>query len=304
MFRTRKQKHQKGFTLVELMLGMGFVGSLLVLIAIVIIQIMGLYNKGLTLKEVNEVSRIVVRDMQQSISSADAFRLMTDPQPRGDGTTPEPAVALDLEDIGLAGNSADYYSNPAGGRLCTGVYSYAWNTGSALKALRESGGDAVSYSYTVDGTGTFPVQTITSTQTGDEVAAHFVKKRDPAKSLCRADDEQPDKARRLGSEVDFQNVFGLGHDELVIYRLSIEERHNLKGNLDERSEITALSSFYYVEMTLGTKNGDEDTGMGTVADTSCRAPAAGEGEEETLNNSEYCAINKLSFVARTGRGGN
>lgn len=304
MFRIPKRKQQKGFTLVELMLGMGFVGSLLVLIAIVIIQIMGLYNKGLTLKEVNEVSRIVVRDMQQSISSADAFRLMTDPQPRQDGTTPDPEVALDLEDIGAAGNNADYYNNPAGGRLCTGVYSYAWNTGPALKALRESGGDAVTYSYTVDGSGTFPIQTITSTQTGDEVAVHFVKKRDPAKGLCRADDEQPNKARQLGSETDFQNVFGLGQDELVLYRISVEERHNLRDNLDDRSEITALSSFYYVEMTLGTKNGDEDNGRGTVADTSCRPPVAAEGEEETLNNSEYCAVNKLSFVARTGRGGN
>lgn len=300
-----KRRQQKGFTLVELMLGMGFVGSLLVLIAIVIIQIMGLYNKGLTLKEVNEVTRIVVRDMQQSISSADAFRLMAEPQTRPDGSTPDPEVALSLEAVGLSGNGADYFNNPAGGRLCTGVYSYAWNTGAALKGLREAGGDATNYSFTSDGTGTFPVQTIT-TQDGDEVAVHFVKKRDPARSLCRADDTQPEKNRELGQEAEFQNVFGLGNDELVLYRFSIEERHNLKDNLDERSEVTALSSFYYVEMTLGTKNGDEDGGMGTVADTSCRAPGSGqaEGEEETLNNSEYCAINKLSFVARTGRGGN
>lgn len=304
MFQTHKHKRQKGFTLVELMLGMGFVGSLLVLIAIVIIQIMGLYNKGLTLKEVNEVSRTVVRDMQQSISSADAFRIKTEPARREDGTLPDPVVARDLEAIGQAGNSADYFNNPAGGRLCTGVYSYAWNTGPALKGLRASGGDATTYSYTVDGSGTFPIQTITSALTGDEVPIHFVKQRDPAKNLCRADDEQPDKARRLGVESDFQNVFGLGNDELVLYRFSIEERHNLKDDLDDRSEINSLSSFYYVEMTLGTKNGDEDNGGGTVADTSCRPPVAADGEEDTLNNSEYCAVNKLSFVARTGRGGN
>jgi len=135
MSRMRKSQRREGFTLIELVLSIGFIGSLLILISLIIIQVMGLYNKGLTLKEVNEVSRIVVRDMQQSVSSADAFRLqfVEDDQP---------VYAKTLQQaVSPGGNNSevDYYSNDAGGRLCTGVYSYIWNTGGAIRATRSTG---------------------------------------------------------------------------------------------------------------------------------------------------------------------
>lgn len=305
-----RTKRQKGFTLIELMLAIGFVGSLLVLIALIIIQIMGLYNKGLTLKEVNEVSRIVVRDMQQSISSADAFRL----QYLNDDDEPTyPKTLQEAINPGDDGSEVDYYSNDAGGRLCTGVYSYIWNTGGALRAVRDAsfgfGGHVETYkrASTTDGPAAgYPIQFTTRTNADgsqEQVAVRFVKKRDPAKEMCRlpAGDllATTTHDKRLGAEKDYANVFGVGNDELTLYSFDISTP--LKPTSNQRTDdITAVSTFYHVAMTLGTQNGDENSQDGLISSNQvCKPPA-----EATQNGGEYCAINKLEFVARTGRLGN
>lgn len=303
------KKTQRGFTLIELMLGIGFVGSLLVLIALIIIQIMGLYNKGLTLKEVDEVSRVVVRDMQQSISGADAFRLQY-----VKNNVPTYATTLQ-EAVSPGGNNSqvDYYSNDAGGRLCTGVYSYVWNTGGAIRAVRDApynfSGSVTTYrqpgSSSAPATG-YPIQFITRTSADGstkQVPVRFMKKRDPAKELCRLPaGDQPATTthdRVLGNESDYSNVFGTGNNELVLYDFSIQTP--LKPTSEARTDdITAVSTFYYVKMTLGTQNGDENTQNGLITSSEvCKPPA-----EATENEGEYCAVNKIDFVARTGRIGN
>lgn len=305
MYQNRRK--QRGFTLIELMLGIGFVGSLLVLIALIIIQIMGLYNKGLTLKEVNEVSRVVVRDMQQSITSADAFRL----QYLKDGM---PTYAQTFKEaVNPPGDNSeiDYYSNDAGGRLCTGVYSYVWNTGGAINAVRNGnlfGGGSVTTYSTPGNTGApaggYPIQFMTRTKpdgSTEQVAARFVKKRDPAKELCRLPSGETIATtthdRQLGAESDYSNVFGTGNNELVLYDFSIQTP--LKPTSEARTDdLTAVSTFYYVKLTVGTQNGDENTQNGLISSTGsdCKPPA-----EATQNEGEYCAVNKIEFVARTGR---
>jgi hypothetical protein len=102
-------KKATGFTIIELMLAMGFVGMLLLAIAMTTIQIGKIYNKGITLREVNQAGRSLSDELQRSIASTSPFDVET--------TTPA---------------EVRYIKQPGGGRLCIGKYSYAWNTGSAL----------------------------------------------------------------------------------------------------------------------------------------------------------------------------
>jgi len=95
--------NKKGFTLIELMLAMGFVSVLLIAIAMIVIQIGNIYNRGLTLKEVNQAGRSIVSELQRSINSSTPFDLST-----------------------------RYKYNASGGRLCIGKYSYIWNYGKAI----------------------------------------------------------------------------------------------------------------------------------------------------------------------------
>jgi len=108
------QDNKQGFTLIELMLAMTFIAMLLVAIALTTIQISNIYNKGITLREVNQVGRSVSDELQRTIASATPF----DVTPKGSGET----------------NAASrYVVNLGGGRLCLGNYTYAWNYGAALK---------------------------------------------------------------------------------------------------------------------------------------------------------------------------
>jgi hypothetical protein len=99
-------KQAAGFTLIELMLSMAFVAMLLVAIAGTTTEIMHIYTKGLTIREVNQVGRTISDDMQRTIATTAPFKVA-------------PANQSDSKYITKAG----------GGRLCTGAYTYAWNYG-------------------------------------------------------------------------------------------------------------------------------------------------------------------------------
>lgn len=106
--------NKNGFTLIELMLAMTFISVLLVAIAMTTIQIGGIYNKGITLREVDQAGRAVSEELQRSIASATPF----DVTPKKDDS-PETATSK-------------YVVRDGGGRLCLGNYTYAWNYGKAL----------------------------------------------------------------------------------------------------------------------------------------------------------------------------
>lgn len=100
--------NSKGFTLIELMLAMAFISVLLLGIAMTVIQIGAIYNRGTTMKEVNQASRDISDDVRRNITTAGGLSL-----------------DIDLVQRPLTGD-------PAGGRLCLGKYSYIWNYAKAL----------------------------------------------------------------------------------------------------------------------------------------------------------------------------
>lgn len=105
-----QKRSQQGFTIIELMLAMGFVSLLLLAIAMLTIHMSNVYTKGITLRDVNQSGLAVSDDLQRTIASSMPFNL--------DTTLTKP----------------DYkYVNDRGGRLCLGEYSYIWNYGTSLK---------------------------------------------------------------------------------------------------------------------------------------------------------------------------
>ena len=126
-------KKTTGFTIIELMLAMGFVSMLLLAIAMTTIQIGKIYNKGITLRGVNQAGRSLSDELQRSIASTRPFDIKA--------TTP---------------SETRYIKQPGGGRLCIGKYSYAWNTGEALAG--GMGAPAVVNTY--QGTGGAPIRFI------------------------------------------------------------------------------------------------------------------------------------------------
>ncbi len=98
---------KSGFTLIELMLSMAFVSILLLAIAMTVIEMSSIFNKGLTLKEVNQVGRSITGELKSTIAATSPFNIK-------------------------AGPSSRYIIQDWGGRLCVGQYSYIWNYGKAI----------------------------------------------------------------------------------------------------------------------------------------------------------------------------
>lgn len=69
---------QHGFTLVELMLAMVFLSAILLICASVIVQSFGIYNKGLAIKQINQIGRTLTEDMTRAANSGN---LVTDSAP-------------------------------------------------------------------------------------------------------------------------------------------------------------------------------------------------------------------------------
>ncbi len=99
------QQATKGFTLIELILAMTFISILLLTIALTIVQIANIYNKGMITKEVNISSRSISTDLDQAMRASGSFALAN-----------------------------HYVSTLSGGRLCTGQFSYIWNYAGALSS--------------------------------------------------------------------------------------------------------------------------------------------------------------------------
>ena len=100
---SRLNSYRQGFTLIELMLAMTYVALLLLAIAMTTMQIGRIYNKGITLKNVNQVGRDITDELQRSIGGVQPFDVTT-----------------------------HYVTQQGGGRLCLGTYTYVWNYGKAL----------------------------------------------------------------------------------------------------------------------------------------------------------------------------
>lgn len=109
----QKTNKQTGFTIVELTLAMAFVSVLLIVIALTVIQIINIYNKGMTMKEVNQAGRAISADIRRTLSQSQPFVVNDDTH-----------FCLQLNSTSPCKSSV---SGAKGGRLCTGVYSYIWN---------------------------------------------------------------------------------------------------------------------------------------------------------------------------------
>ena len=108
-----------GFTLIELMLAMAFVSVLLLAIATIAIQAGKLYNRGLTLKSINQSGREISDSLRRDFLQANAGKIS------GNANS-----AVVMVQAGGADRS---------GRLCLGDYSYVWNAPKVVSGEVKSG---------------------------------------------------------------------------------------------------------------------------------------------------------------------
>lgn len=130
-----QRDNQTGFTLIELMLSMAFIGTLLVAVAMTSMQIMHTYTKGLTVREANQAGRAISDDIQRTVATSTPFKV----SPVKTGALSE---AVDTDYL-----ESRYVQKEGGGRLCTGSYTYAWNYGKTKELSGDTGAPSAYNTY-------------------------------------------------------------------------------------------------------------------------------------------------------------
>lgn len=99
MWRSNK-KRQRGFTIIELMLAMAFLSFVLMFIVMSLVQVMRVYNHGLSSKQVNQSGRSIAAELQRAIQNSNPGEIV----------------------ISRVNNAQ---------RLCVSGYGFVWNNGTS-----------------------------------------------------------------------------------------------------------------------------------------------------------------------------
>ena len=277
------KKHKKGFTIIEITLAMTFLAILMVSIATLIMRVTNIYQKGLAMRAINATGTEIIEDITRTVGAASYL------------------VDIHSQDAELGGNGVMEYDNNYKlvekyyydytvynenhngknfnvqyfGVLCTGDYSYIWNTARALDP------DFTTKNFI--------------TVNGEKVK--MVRVYDREQTQCNKDKNGSvaNLAKRnylpVTINVPVDNVVELiNNDEmdLALYEFNITPA--------TQSAITR-QSFISANFILATRQG----GININANGDfCRGEDNEFKDEYEGTMFNYCAVNKFSFSARTG----
>ena len=277
------KEHKKGFTIIEITLAMTFLAILMVSIATLIMRITNIYQKGLAMRAINAAGTEIIEDITRTVGAASYL------------------VDIHSQDAELGGNGVMEYDNNYKlvekyyydytvynenhngknfnvqyfGVLCTGDYSYIWNTARALDP------DFTTKNFI--------------TVNGEKVK--MVRVYDREQTQCNKDKNGSvaNLAKRnylpVTINVPADNVVELiNNDEmdLALYEFNITPA--------TQSAITR-QSFISANFILATRQG----GININANGDfCRGEDNEFKDEYEGTMFNYCAVNKFSFSARTG----
>lgn len=74
---------QRGFTVIELTLAMAFLAFILLFTTTTLVQMMRTYNKGITIKQINQAGRTITEDLARSLGSGESADIITTYLPQG-----------------------------------------------------------------------------------------------------------------------------------------------------------------------------------------------------------------------------
>lgn len=286
---------RQGFTLIEISIVLAFVSVLLISIALIISNIMAVYQKGLTLKAVDSVGRNLIDEFTTAINAA----------PSIDTANLCRSYAKDDIDACQADNAYKYIfqsrqssieSVQYSGVLCTGNYSYIWNTQYGIQTTSPSQSLDLTYLNSAGEQKTLQRPTL----------ARFEDKNYLACTTSMKDNKyeyKPDfsfaiypvNITKLANGQDNRiadpetNFLDGSELPLLLYELTI---------FPISQDSVTLRSFFSGTFILATEQNYKDASI-LRTDDYCLVQNSGSGILDLGSRFNYCAINKFNFAART-----
>lgn len=332
-YNNNMKNSRGGFTLIELSLSLIFIAILSLTVVLLIQNISASYRRGLVLNQVNTVGMDLVDDFRISIQnassdpvtrmcevfyplgSADRNNCIADKAMSFISVTKTAQVKVGGKYIG-SGGAADESYMPVFGALCTGTYTYIWNTGYFENADGYEGNSAnirevIGASPAVLGTKTAATANFEQ-KYGD---FRLLKVYDAERTVCvNAMRDQNDSWGDAGvvptykKSTDYRNdrvknefVISSGmldlaeSDEDIVDLMKIHDAadlvlYELYVSPPALSQ-TRQNLFYAASFILGTRRGGINI---KEAGNNCKPPS------DDFSELEYCAINKFNFAVMAG----
>ena len=281
-----------GFTTIELSLGLAFISILLIMIAVITIHVTTTYQKGLTIRGINSMGRLLVDDLSRTIASAPT-RSIADIC-RAEYASDKIQMQKCLDDGGrlyayqqnygsvkLRSTGAVLQNVPLNGVFCTGRHSYLWNTGYALNSEDYeilSGSPASYQGYPAEETSNFRLLKIEDNNR--ELCYQHTLMRTSAVPQY---DFDHNNNRFVTKDSSFVELLDRSDERLSLYDFVI---------FPPVQHAVTLHAFYSGTFILATERGSVDiTGIGEF----CKSPPT----DGLSTDFTYCAINKFNFAARS-----
>ncbi len=257
---------KRGFTLVESLLSLAYVSMLLLSVLLIILQLIHIYNRGMTLKELNRVGRSVGDDIQLSLNTASDIKIsQSDSNTNSTNFNPINDPREEVPDY-----RTDSAENPWRGVLCTGNFSYVWN----FASIDGKSGQFFMFNA-------FPDYLFKITgPDGRDYPVRLAKIQDPNREVCRMPNGVNDIIKNQSNRVT--EVIKAGDRGLAIHDFRIVSAVN--------SGVTG-QTMYTLNYVIGTSVGSRDDPM-WIEDSKCRPP------DKLGYFNDYCAINKFEVTAR------
>ena len=306
-----QNRGKKGFTLIEATLGIAFLSILLITIAFLIQNVLSSYRKGTTIKSINTIGRNLVEDFETTVANSPMEDLKNSCSIAfPENANPSSPISLcESEKAYLftfnqrkSGNikiKGEYVSEdvPVSGVICTGKYSYIWNTGYTFDGYEFEGGSGdsaiVKYKLTNGGS----VQTLE----GFRLLKIADSSRVACSSRIKIDDYPPYSRYELLDNSD--RNYDLTKDATGREYVLTEEPVELLANEENGASGAVLYDFSVYPLAqdstskhilisatfiLGTLQG----GVNITADEDyCETPDSGKDL-----GFDYCALNKFNFT--------
>ena len=259
---------RKGFTIIELVLAMGFLTTILVTIAILLIQIMSIYQKGLSLRAVNTMGQQLIDELSRTVGGSPIVPNIN-PVPNDSGIVNEQALATALRRYYVSNTIVeDGRQKQINGVFCTGSYSYIWNTPESDPTNSASPN----------------VLTLQYGETGERKIYKMARVVDNTRRICQEAQGDSPASNFIISTTDPEPIELINTDEADLYLYDFTVFPATQNTITGQT-------FYSANFILGTMRG----GINIMSNGDyCEDLAS----QEMVSDFSYCAVNKFNFAMR------
>lgn len=332
-------KTRQGFTLIEFSLSVAFVGILSIAIALIINDTIAAYRRGMVLNQINTTGIDLVDDFRAAVQNSSISSVTNLCDVAYTAETIKKECKADnarnftsVERLGRVNiRGVDTENVPLFGALCTGSYSYIWNSGyffsdeafvldgvkaAYLQYKGPGGSDDIRYYPKNPEKSTFRLIKIKDSSRAVCMSATFGSygadgsgQRYSVRNTDNMYNPKYDTMLINSSNTSNTNIFDLTKDKDTIYTFQELDEEDIvevliqdKGNnlvlYDLRSTAGAQNAaenglFYSVSFILGTVQG----GINVKASGNYCVPPE-DYNEASYENFDYCAINKFNFAVQ------